>query len=123
MKMRIVPAEATEKMSLACGRLYDRCAIENYGAPPDAEAVYEGAIAAAPSAGRVTREAVERVARALCRWEIARQATNSYRFDDGELDRVVNRVWRGFTSRAEAAIAALGIEMEGEGDAAPTLGT
>ena len=119
-RMRIVPEVATEEMGSAAGRLYDRCAIENYGAPPDAEDVYDAMLDAAPNAGCVSREMVERMARALCAQNLRRDLWNTFgqMADKANFTAFVERYWTESIPDAEIAIAALGLTVAPAADTA-----
>jgi hypothetical protein len=79
-----------------------------------AGAIYRAMLAAAPHAGRVSREDVERVARALVR----RQIEINRRWDTpperlaGMIDGAVDYAWRDRREDAEIALTALGLEIE-----------
>jgi hypothetical protein len=107
---RLVPATATGEM-VDGGVLQLR--TTDY-LPDEAEWVYAAMLAASPHAGRVSREDVERVARALVRRqiEIARRWDTPPEKLASMIDRAVDHAWRDRLEDAEIAVAALGLEIE-----------
>jgi len=81
-------------------------------------------LAAARSSGRVSREAVERVARGIYGRRLQRRW--SLHFSDkisaADLKAAVDEGWRDGLDEARAAIGDLGLEMEEAPDAAPSVG-
>lgn len=80
-----------------------------------AGAIYRAMLDAAPSAGRASREAVERVARGICERETVRQYGLSYpgqAISPESLRAIVERFWQQHVPSAEATIRDLGLEME-----------
>lgn len=114
--MRIVPAEPTEMMVLAHDVAH--ASADAVFAEPDQ--VYRAMVANSPSAGRVPREAVERVARAIGAagelpeirdaWQCTKGAKRSLKrkSDHDLVDRSKDRD----RAAAVAAITALGLEIE-----------
>lgn len=124
MKMRLVPETATEEMqdaAIAYIRPGGQWSHIKKAHPDVAEGemrmcgdlLREG-MAAAPSAGRVSREAVERVARAMCRRDIRLRFRRNFgeEIDPDSLKVGADLWWRDHVPEAEAAIRDLDLEVE-----------